>query len=272
MDKKYVVCANYPGCLCGFCYDCLRDKFGQDLEALGKRWICLVCHKLCRCERCLNKFGNLQNEIPVKNTKRTSKKDEKNISKTATKSTEKNNTARSKHAEENKKDKSSKTEKPAKSKADSEELDKPKRGRKRKNSETNKNTRATNEKPQQEETPEPATTKKAKGKGSSKEEKKGAKEDNNIVKIPMRQQAVPAMAAMQNPYIQHTDMQSQLQTNPQFSYLLVQQPLLGSQSYTSMPPADHPYVAIPMTEHAVWDETQKNLEKERKKRKINKEK
>lgn len=54
--KSYIICANYPDCLCGFCYDCLRDYFGIQSKRLKRSWVCVVCHKKCNCARCQQKL------------------------------------------------------------------------------------------------------------------------------------------------------------------------------------------------------------------------
>jgi len=57
-DKSYIICTNYPDCLCGFCYDCLRETFGIQFKRIKKNWVCLVCHKKCNCRRCQEKLTN----------------------------------------------------------------------------------------------------------------------------------------------------------------------------------------------------------------------
>lgn len=58
VDKTYIICCNYPKCLCGFCHDCLRDHFGINPKRLSTEWHCMVCKGLCKCPRCEEKLNN----------------------------------------------------------------------------------------------------------------------------------------------------------------------------------------------------------------------
>ena len=62
IDKEYKICTNYPECRCGFCDVCLKNVFNIELAVLPTSWICLVCSKLCKCQRCFEKFGDELNE------------------------------------------------------------------------------------------------------------------------------------------------------------------------------------------------------------------
>lgn len=253
MDKEYIICYNYPKCLCGFCHDCLRDKFGEDPNTLAKDWSCLVCHKMCKCERCIEKLEKGQKEIAAKDMRKGSKKEDK-----------KTVTLKTNQVEEEKKEKPSKAQKPTQSKTDDEELSK--RGRKRKSPEITNNT--INEK-QQEKIQEQNTTRKPKTKNDTKEQKKTKKEENNIVKIPMKQQSIPSLTTLQPSYFQHTDL-----GNQQMPYLLMTQqlPLANPRYSPSQNFKNNPFVPAPMTEQGVWNEQQEGTNKGRKRDKINKEK
>ena len=54
MDKDYIICSNYPKCLCGFCHDCLIKVFNFDPNELSCDWNCVVCQRICSCKRCTN--------------------------------------------------------------------------------------------------------------------------------------------------------------------------------------------------------------------------
>lgn len=250
MDKEYIICANYPKCLCGFCHDCLKEKFGLDPQILSKNWSCAVCLKKCPCERCVERLEKEQNEIKPKpkDIKKIPKKEEKTISKVETKKVEKGSVTKAKQVEEEIDEKPAKTKKQIQN-----NIMEPKKGRKRKNAEEGKNTRPTNEKHEEV---------MGKGKrGKTKEEKKTAKEDNNIVKISMKQKSIPTLT-MQNPYLQNTDTPHQL--NQQMSYLLMPQ----QYSFTNQRYNPNPFPSVYMTEQGVLEEQQ---EKGRKRKKINKE-
>jgi len=272
-DKEYLICGSYPKCLCGFCHDCLRDKFELDPKTLPKDWNCVVCVKKCPCERCAERLQEEQNEIKAKDITKISKKNEETKSKTATKKVGKI-TSKAKQVEEEESERPSKIQKSIQSKADTKTNQEPKKAKKRKNAEEIKNTRPTNNKPtahQQEEMMERMKDKK----GKVKEQKKTMKEDNNIVKISMKQQPLPIMA-MQNPYIQNTEITNQF--SHQMPYLLMpQQYSLNNQRYTSLQNANNnPFAPASMpsmreevrAEQGVLKEQQ---EKGRKRKKINKE-
>lgn len=54
-DRTYIVCSRYPTCRCGFCLNCLKEIFKIELSSLIGDWICLVCHEICNCNRCLDR-------------------------------------------------------------------------------------------------------------------------------------------------------------------------------------------------------------------------
>jgi len=57
-DRAYIICSCYPVCLCGFCFNCLKEVFKIDVKDISKDWICFVCKGVCKCNRCLERRGN----------------------------------------------------------------------------------------------------------------------------------------------------------------------------------------------------------------------
>lgn len=285
MDKEYIVCSNYPKCLCGFCYDCLRDKFGQQIDKPPKKWICLVCQRICRCERCIEKFEGESKEqskaVAVDRPKKSAKNASKETIQVTEKSDSKNIKSSSKKHEEKATNKNApKESKPIKDTKSNDDTKKPKKGEKKLPiKETQKA-----KKPSKEDA-EPIGGKRKKEPQTKNVEsnKKKAKETvsgGNIVKIPMRQpqQAMPAQSIprMQNPYLQFSDVQTQGQHNQQMSYMLMPQqvPIDGAQYNQLMVPDNRSFVALqmpqqanPMVQKEIQQEVPLNSGKERGKRK-----
>jgi len=57
---SYLLCANYPKCRCAFCFTCLATYFPDDVDSnprkmKSQKWECVVCKKICDCQRCLDR-------------------------------------------------------------------------------------------------------------------------------------------------------------------------------------------------------------------------